>query len=106
MEELELTDPVVKPEEVVTKYKVNGLNMDMEGATSVVGVLGFLTIKLKDNLGGYLYHTYEGQTAIDYMKFINTANFSTKSLNKRILERLSTEGIIPGTVVGAPDGTS
>jgi len=103
-EELILTDPVVEPEKVVNKYKVVGINLDQEWQTSTPNVVGLVAIRLRDNLGGYLFHQYEGQLAIDYMKFINTANFSTKSLQKRILERLTNEGVLPpGNVQGTPD---
>lgn len=108
MEELVLTDPIVQPEEVTATYKVASLTLDHD----VVPVPppagqppepGLVVIKLKDNLGQPFVQTYTGKTAIDYMKYINTANFSTTSLHKRILQRLSNEGVLPGTVTGAPD---
>lgn len=108
MEELVLTDPEVKPAETKNTYKVVTLIMDHEAlvefpAPPAVGVPGLLSIKLKDNLGGTLNHQYTGKPATDFIKYINTANFTTKSLHKRILERLSADGIIPGTVTGTPD---
>lgn len=95
MEELELTEPVVKTR---STYKLEALTLSFSHPSG-----GLVSIHLVDNIGVPLYHYYEGQTAIDYIKFINTANFTTKSLHKRILERLSTEGVLPGTVVGVPD---
>ena len=108
MEELVLTDPVIKPAETTTKFKVISLTLDYEGAGApvpppAVTPVGLVSIKLKDDLGKYYTHQYTGQTAIDYIKFINTANFTIKSLHKRILERLSTDGVLPGTVTGTPD---
>lgn len=104
MEELVLTDPVVKPEEVTSKYKVVSLTLNNDTSVPVPGGQpGLVTIQLRDNLGGVFNHQYTGQTAIDYIKFINTANFTTKSLHKRILERLSNDGVLPGTVTGTPD---
>lgn len=103
MEQLELTDPVTTPAVTTATFKVVGIAMHMETVAAVSGAPGLIVIELKDNLGVRRSQRYEGQTAIDYMKFINTANFSTKSLHKRILERLSSEGVLPGTVTGAPD---
>jgi len=107
MEELVLTDPVVKPEEVTQTYKVVALILNHEIVATPVPSTppapGLVSIQLRDNLGAMFIHQYTGQTAQDYIKFVNTANFSTKSLHKRILERLSNEGVLPGTVTGAPD---
>ena len=59
-------------------------------------------ITCRDNLDKMYTYTYTGQVAMDYIRFINTANFTIKSLHKRILERLATDGIVPGggTVIG------
>jgi hypothetical protein len=104
MEELVLTDPVVEPEKVTAKYRVVSLILDHAAVSSPpTGEPGLVVIHLKDNLEQPFTQRYTGQTAIDYIKFINTANFTTKSLHKRILERLSAEGVLPGTVQGAPD---
>jgi len=107
MEELVLTDPVVKPAETTSKFKVIMLVLDHETIVTfpppAETLPGLVMIKLKDDLGKYHTHQYTGQVAQDYIKFINTANFSTKSMHKRILERLSTDGVLPGTVTGTPD---
>ncbi len=108
MEELVLTDPEVKPEEVKNTYKVMSLLMDHEYAVVIApppapSETGLLRIILKDNLGGTFMHQYVGKPATDFIKYINTANFTTKSLHKRILERLSADGVIPGTVTGTPE---
>lgn len=95
MEELVLTEPVTATR---AKYKVISLTFDLNHPSG-----GLVGIRLEDNLGVPFFHSYDGQAAKDYIKFVNTANFTTKSLHKRILERLSTEGVIPGTVTGAPD---
>ena len=108
MEELVLTDPVVQPEEITATYKVVALTMNYDLIVNPPPLgqpaePGFVSIQLKDNLGQPFIQTYTGKTATDYMKFINTANFSITSLHKRILQRLSNEGVLPGTVTGAPD---
>jgi hypothetical protein len=102
-EELILTDPDVEPEKVVTSYKVVGLNLDFEFPITATQEVGLVGIRLRDNLGGALHHQYEGDAAIDMMKWLNTANFSVNSMQKRILQKLSNDGVIPGTVTGTPD---
>lgn len=104
MEELILTEPDVEPEKVKSSYKVIALTMNHEQAPMPPETVpGVMMIGLKDNLGGYLTHSYTGKAAQDYIKAINTGNFTTKSLHKKLLEKLSNDGIIPGTVQGTPD---
>lgn len=115
-EELILTDPVVPPTPApTTKYRVSSFTMDLE---TVAGPLtipppppapqpvpdpGLVSIKLKNDAGGYLYHQYTGTAALNMIKTLNTANLTTKSMQKRILEKLAADGVIPGTVQGTPD---
>ena len=42
-------------------------------------------------------------SATAMIKQLNTANLTTKSMQKRILEKLSADGFLPGTVQGTPD---
>lgn len=102
-EELVLTDPVVIPEKVTNKYKVVSLTFSLEQLTPPATVPGLVLIQLRDNNGESSQYTYTGQQAVDYIKFLNTANFTTKSMQRRILEKLSNDGLLPGTVVGTPD---
>ena len=107
MEELELTDPVTEPAKTTSTFHVVSLTLNHE-APAVIPEPGqettaMVNIGLKDNLGKPWSYQYTGQVALDYIKFINTANFTVKSLHKRILERLSTDGVLPGTVTGTPD---
>lgn len=46
---------------------------------------------------------YEGQTAINLMKALNKANLSTKSLHRRVIEKLINDGKLDGTISGDPD---
>lgn len=103
MEELVVTDPIVKPEEVISSYKVRKLTLDYKGPGVEIGVTGVVAIELEDNLGGFFRYQYEGPDAVDMMKWMNTANFSTTSMNKRILQKLSQDGVLPGTVTGEPE---
>jgi hypothetical protein len=104
-EELTLTDPVVVPEKVTDKYHVTSLTMTTElPAATPPGIEpGMLAIQLRDNQGGTFSHSYTGAQAIDMIKWLNTGNFTTTSMHKKILNRLSTDGFLPGTVTGAPE---
>jgi hypothetical protein len=103
-EDYTLTDPIVNPSTSVTKYKVVTINLDLEMNITPTSGPGYIFLKLKDNLGNYSTYTYQGQEAIDFMKFMNTANFSVNSMQKRILQKLSNDGKLPpGTVTGTPD---
>ena len=102
MEELVLTDPEVIPEKVTNKYHVISLVLDTV-SEAVLGEPGLISITLRDNNGGYSYHSYLGDEATAMIKTLNTANLTTKSMHKRVLEKLSADGKLPGTVQGTPD---
>jgi len=106
MEELALTDPVVVPAKTTAKYRVVSLTLSLEHVVLPASVPGAVFIHLRDNNHEPRSYTYDGQTAQDMITFLNTANLTTKSLHKRILERLSADGLLPGTVVGTPDPPS
>lgn len=104
MEELELADPIVVPEKVATTYKVVEMLTSREVVTPTTGEPGLVTIMLRDNLGTPVHCRYEGTEAIELIKWMNTANFSVNSMQKRVMQKLSADGQLPpGTVVGAPD---
>jgi hypothetical protein len=104
MEELVLTEPVVIPEKVTDTYKVIVLTLNWDVIVNpTTGEKGLVSIDLKDNLGNPFHHQYTGQEALDMMKWMNTADFSTNSMHRRILQKLSNDGVLPGTVTGAPD---
>jgi hypothetical protein len=101
-EELELTDPVVIPEKTTHKYRVITLTLSTElGATPADP--GLIAILLRDNNGEPSNYQYTGQTAINMIKQLNTANLTTKSMHKRILEQLNKDGLLVGSVVGTPE---
>lgn len=104
MEELVLTDPIVEPEKVTNKYRVVALTLDMEVVAGVPGTPpGLVAIKLRDNYDVPSSYQYIGPEAVTMIKTLNTANLTTKSLHKRVLEKLSNDGKLPGTVTGTPD---
>jgi hypothetical protein len=102
MEQLELTDPVVVPEKVTASYRVIALTLNWTFET-IPGAPGLVGIDLRDNHDEPFSHRYVGPEAIALMKWLNTANFSVNSMHKRILQKLSAEGVLPGTVTGTPD---
>lgn len=100
MEELTLTTPVTVPS--TTKYKVTRMMFDLEGMAGMEP--GRIEIALKDDHDRPVNASYMGQPALDFIKYINTANFTTVSLHKRVLNKLAADGKLPaGTVTGAPD---
>jgi len=105
-EQHDLDTPVTTPAISITGYKVRRIELDLEQMAMVPSGTepGLVAITLKDNNGVYTNYTYTGQTAVSMIKALNTANLSTKSLQKRILEQLEKDGKIgTGNVSGTPD---
>ena len=90
-EQLDIT-PVQPP--ACTTYKLDSLTLNW-GQSSI-------DITLRDNLGQTQTFSYGDATAASMMQALNTANLSTKSLYRRVLERLVADGKIVGTVSGTP----
>ena len=107
-EELDLTTPVVESKTTDT-FKVVSimLNSEMGLAQTIPNGTppppGMVAITVKDNNGATKAFQYGGLLAQDMIKFINTGDFTTRSLHKRILEKLAANGDIVGTVTGTPD---
>lgn len=105
MEEYTLTTPETVPAVTNTAYKVVFLQFEWK--------LGQIVIYLEGQHGERLITGYGGpppatqadrDAAIQMMRTLNTANLTTKSLQKRVLEKLSADGKIPGgSVTGTPD---
>jgi hypothetical protein len=105
MEELTLTDPVVVPEKVTNKYRVASFTMNLEAVLDPTKPTekGYVSIELRDNHDATSFYQYTGNKATTMIKTLNTANLTTKSMHKRILEHLSKDGFLPGAVTGSPD---
>lgn len=88
MEQFNLTSPV-------QSYAVQGLYLNWTNRVLRIDLIG--------DDGGVFSHVIEGTEAADLMNTLNKVNLSTKSLHKRILEKLRTDGIIAGTITGTPD---
>lgn len=97
MEQIDLTTPIAYPAPVstVTAWKVDQLFLHWTNPRIRIGLLGPAGERLEVN--------YFGPTATTLMTTLNKANLSTKSLHKRILEYLVTDGKIAGTITGAVD---
>jgi len=92
-EQLDLTVAITQPAR--TTYTLSYLGLDWEGSA--------ITIRLKGSDGAVLSMGYAGNEATALMTTLNSANLSTISLYKRVLQKLVTDGKLPaGTVNGTP----
>lgn len=90
-EQLALTTPGS-----IAGYSIKKVVFDWERA--------FIKIVVADVNNFRLLCQYDGDTATTLMVQLNKINLSTISLQRRILERLVTDGKLPsGTVTGTPD---
>lgn len=91
MEDLTLTTAIS-----VTTYQVARLVLDWQGST--------ITIVVTDSNGDPKTFRYIGSTAVNLMTALNKMDLSVQSLHKRILNRLVSDGYLPGgSVTGTPD---
>jgi hypothetical protein len=88
-----LTVPIVPPS--LTNYRVNSLAFDWDAASITVG--------LKGPNGESRFHSYNGATATTLMNAVNKANHSTTSIQRQVINRLVSDGILSGSVSGSPD---
>lgn len=94
-EQLTLAANEMVPQKVTTYYRVVRLLLDK--AAQVIAVV------VKGENGEVKSFEYTGTVAQNFLTALNKANLSTKSLEARILERLSQDGLLVGTVTGSPD---
>ena len=94
MEQHNLTIPEQPPAN--TYWRVTKISFNWDGA--------HIGISLKGTNGEILVHNYSGDVATTLMRQMNTLNFSTTSMHKRLLLRLAADGVIEvGTISGVPD---
>ena len=92
-EQLDLSAPIVPPS--ITSYRVTVLHLDWNAPSVKVGLTG--------SDGSAPIFSYAGNEASALMTVLNTANLSTTSLQKRVLQKLTTDGKLPaGSVTGTP----
>jgi hypothetical protein len=103
-EELTLSTPETKPAVTNNSYQVIFTTFDWVGQTIVINVRGQNGEMIYTGYGGPMATQAEKDEATKLMRTLNTANLSTKSMQKRILEKLVADGKVPsGTVTGTPD---
>lgn len=97
MEQLDLATPQAYPAttSTVTNWKVDQLLLQWAVAHIQIILLGPTGERYEIN--------YNGAVATSLMVTLNKANLSVKSLHKRILEYLITDGKIAGTITGTVD---
>lgn len=99
METITLAAPEVQPQVVTTDYRVSRLTLDVDNSLIIV--------LLKGTNGEHPEFRYTGAEATALIVALNKANLNPatggKSLQRRILEKLITDGKLSGTVNGVPD---
>lgn len=90
---LTLSTPIAKPS--VTTVDVLFLGFDWGNSR--------VTVRVKFSDSTEQEFTYGNSVAATMMSGLNSANLSTKSLYKRVVERLQADGKLPaGTITGTP----
>jgi len=79
----------------VEDYEVSSLNLRF--------LDGLIEIEMTNTNGDRLIHLIQNPQATVLMRALNKADLSTNSLQKRIMERLVTDGVLTGTISGTPD---
>lgn len=93
MESWTLSSPQTQ---TIASWHVQKLHLDWEGAQ--------IFVKVISDSGIVKTHAYVGATATTLMAALNKANGTIKSLHRRVLEQLATDGVLTaGTVTGTPD---
>ena len=87
-EKLTLTTPVVD-------HEIIGLQMSW--------TLQQVVIVWKNSLGHAHSLLIQGPPAVTMMRQINKADFTTKSLQRQLMEKLVTDGVLVGTISGTPE---
>jgi len=93
MEQIDLTTPITQPS--TTNYRLNKLHQGWFDK--------YIHIELVSDTGDTIQHSYEGDVARNLMIALNKADLSTNSLQRRVLNKLISDGVITGTISGVPD---
>ena len=86
---------LTSPLPALSTYTVVELNLNWDAASIQIG--------LKGTNGERTHYSYSGATATTLMVALNKANLSIKSLQRRVIEQLVTDGKLAGTISGSPD---
>lgn len=95
MESIALTATHYTTSPGASSYTINRLDLDWGMAVIRIYLLG--------NNGQEHKVEYSGADATAQMVALNKANLSTKSLQKRVIEKLVADGKLAGTITGTPD---
>ncbi len=92
-EQLDLSTPIVPPSR--TAYTLARVVLDFEAQVIQAIVRGSDGVEIRGE--------WTGATAVTLMTALNTANLSTTSLVKRVLQKMVIDGKLPtGSVSGSP----
>lgn len=94
-EQIDLTIPLPADPRTTSNLRVVGLMLDWKLQQIIIQLEGESNIRRNFN--------YSGDVAVTLMTALNKANLSVKSLQKRIIERLITDGKLDGTISGSAD---
>lgn len=83
------------PIPAVSQFTVSTLYLDWPGQV--------IQVTLSGANGQKLTHGWHGATATTLIVQLNKANLSTTSLHRRVIDRLISDGVLSGSVAGAPD---
>ena len=100
-----LATPEVTPPATTTGYQVVFLSLNWESPEIVIrlrGTNGELRAFVYGGRGP-LVSQEDRDAARTMIVALNKANLSTASLHRRILQRLNADGLLAGTINGAPD---
>ena len=101
-EKIVFTKPV-KADPGATTFRPTLVHLDWEADQVIVRLREVSASGLVSD-GKVISHNYSGSAATTLLKTLNTANLSTKSLHRRIMEKLQADGVIgSGSISGAPD---
>jgi hypothetical protein len=105
VEELSLSTPEIIPQVTTATYRLVALFLDWERTTIVIRLRGANGEVKSFTYGGNDPSTTQAEKtkALNLMKALNVANLSLKSLQRRVLEQLATDGLLVGSVTGTPD---
>lgn len=99
-ERLNLTNPIIRP--TIISYRISSILLDWDSLGDDSGP-GTIYIKIVGSDGSSLEFRYDGVIAHNLMSTLNNANLSTKSLQRRILEKLSLDNNnLKGNITGTP----
>lgn len=99
-EQITLTTPYVVDPRQAPAFVIDSVTLDWQNKLIFINV-GYSVDELSPRVTQQF--TYQGDEAKNLMVALNKANLSTKSLHKRILEKLINDGHLAGTISGTPE---